>query len=122
MANYKRKRPRTSGGRRTSETCYRKRLGLKPIVPPRWRDVRGGADYGSAEYYERILAFYADRRKFWPDQFNRMSNWPKWHDVINHNRPRRREDAAMSHAVARGKVDPDEALWPLSRRPHIYYW
>jgi len=51
-----------------------------------------------------------------------MRNWPKWFDVIEHNRPRRREDAAVAKAVLCGKIDPDEALWPLSRRPRSYYW
>lgn len=115
MANYKRKRPRTSGGQHTSVIFYRKRLGIKPVVPLRWENL---GSWGSLEYLRKVRAI----RNSWPSQFRMMRNWPKWFDVIEHNRPRRREDAAVAKAVLCGKIDPDEALWPLSRRPRSYYW
>lgn len=50
-----------------------------------------------------------------------MSSWPRWWDILHHNRPRRRRDRATEGLVIRG-ADPDGLCWELSRRPHKYYW
>lgn len=52
-----------------------------------------------------------------------MSNWPKWHDVLFHTRPKRHRERLLAHLVLRDLVDPEEALWEISWvRPHKYYW
>jgi len=50
-----------------------------------------------------------------------MNNWPAAWDITFHRRPPRRHAKAIAHSIVRG-ADPDEALWPLSKRPHVYYW
>lgn len=51
-----------------------------------------------------------------------LRHWPKWWDVVFHNRPRR---SRTRHEARKVLIDPDyadRALWPLSKKPHIYYW
>jgi hypothetical protein len=55
-------------------------------------------------------------RGFW------LRHWPKWWDVVEHTRPRRREESARLNKVLRGVVDPDDLPWPLEKKPHQYYW
>jgi hypothetical protein len=81
MANYKRKRPRTSH----THSALNRREAEKPDY--RW-----------------------------------LGNWPRWHDVIFHTRPRRRAESRTIQAVLSGQVDADAALWPHSKKPHVYYW
>lgn len=50
-----------------------------------------------------------------------LRNWPKWWDVVYHTRPNRRRNRACEILVMQG-VDPDQIAWPLSKKPHIYYW
>lgn len=49
-------------------------------------------------------------------------HYPRWHDILYHSRPRRRGDARQAANVVADRCDPDEALWPLERKPHLYYW
>jgi hypothetical protein len=52
-----------------------------------------------------------------------MQWWPKWYDVLFHNRPKRRAEARELRRVVSGYVDIDAGLFPLgNNRPHIYYW
>lgn len=51
-----------------------------------------------------------------------MSNYPRWWDVVFHTRPNRRANTRMMRSVFIGNVDEDEAVWPLSKKPHKYYW
>ena len=54
---------------------------------------------------------------------NWLNSWPAWHDIVFHTRPRRRKEASVETEVAKGRVDPDEAVWPLGNsKPHKYYW
>lgn len=118
MAHYKRGYPRTVGGAHLSEVTHRKRLGLKPYVVPEWDGPIGGRR-------DEYRAFCEWRRlTCWPNGSGKVSSYghPKWHDVLYHNRPRRRKEAELLRAVLKGAVHHDEALWPLSRRPHCYYW
>lgn len=48
-------------------------------------------------------------------------NYPAWHDILYHRRPHRRETKAVELKIMRG-LDDDAALWPLSKKPHQYYW
>lgn len=54
--------------------------------------------------------------------YNYMGHWPASHDRVFHNKPHRARAKAVEKAVTSGEVDPDEALWPLVRKPHNYYW
>lgn len=51
-----------------------------------------------------------------------LRHWPKWWDVVYHTRPHRREAAAVTNKVVRGVLDADAAVWPVSKKPHLYYW
>lgn len=47
--------------------------------------------------------------------------WPRWHDLVFHTRPRRARTRALENRVLHG-ADPDALVWPLSKKPHKYYW
>lgn len=51
-----------------------------------------------------------------------MGNWPRWWDIVFHTRPNRRRASVVTRNVLLGKVDVDDASWPVSKKPHIYYW
>ena len=85
MANYKRKRSRTSSRGRSLDKWQAK--------------ARDGYDsYG------------------W------LNNWPAWWDIVFHRRPHRRRAAQTTRRVLLGKVEADAAIWPVSKKPHNYYW
>lgn len=51
-----------------------------------------------------------------------MGNTPaKWNREM-HARPHRARTRAMARKVLIGMVEPDEALWPDSRKPQRYFW
>jgi hypothetical protein len=117
MAHYKRGRCRYAGkGRRTSETSYRKRHGLTPV---RLAEIKRppGMKMSSPEY----AVLENEWRAAWPPQFNRMSTWPRWHDIVFHTRPRRAEERQILNLVINGE-DPDGIAWSVGRKPHVYYW
>lgn len=108
MAHFKRKRCRYLGkGRRSSRTFVRKRWGFKPIKLPH--------DWWTLDIPTREL---------WPDSTGYWwgNSYPRHWDIMYHNRPRRAREKRMAHKVVAGRVDYDEAIWPLSKRPHQYYW
>lgn len=51
-----------------------------------------------------------------------LSSWPAWHDIQFHRRPHRRYTKTMEHRVLSAAIDPDEACWPLAKKPHIWFW
>ncbi len=108
MAHYKRGRCRRGGrSRRNSTTFTRKRWGFRPIKLPR-----------------RWWALDIPTRDLWP---NTTGDWwghqvPRSHDILYHTKPRRRNEAALARKVLLGRVDMEEALWPLEKKPHSYYW
>jgi hypothetical protein len=51
-----------------------------------------------------------------------MCWWPSWWDSLHHRRPHRRRTAAVEGKILRGEIDADAALWPISKKPHTYYW
>lgn len=55
------------------------------------------------------------------DRWGWLRSWPRWHDVVYHTRPRRRRTRVAIVAVMQGR-DPDAILWPVEKKPHIYYW
>lgn len=120
MAHYKRGKCRYCGrNRRSSETFYRKRHGLRPIkIPDRGRGHR----YSTPEWHAAWDAWRAMMDLAWPDEFNMMSNWPRSWDIVHHTRPRRAREKRLTKAIVAGKLDPDNVAWPLSKKPHIYYW
>lgn len=46
---------------------------------------------------------------------------PRWWNLMNHIRPRRRADKKMAQEVLKG-ADPDGLPAPLSKKPHSWYW
>ena len=73
---------------------------------PRTTSTRGG----NSKYRYRRLPYY-----------NWLGSWPRWHDIIFHTRPRRRQTKACEIKAIKG-YDLDAILWPLEKKPHIYYW
>ena len=70
----------------------------------------------SSGYSNRVgRARFAKHHPAW------MCAWPAWHDIIYHRRPHRRETAQLVRAALMG-ADLDEIAWPLSKKPHHYYW
>jgi len=49
------------------------------------------------------------------------SGYPHWHDILFHTRPRRMAEKRCLNALRQG-VDPEDLAWPLSKKPHEYYW
>lgn len=116
MAHYKRGRCRYKGPtRRSSVTFYRKRHNLQPIKLPDWRDAPPRWD---VEY----LRYHSARSRLWPDEFNMMSNWPRWHDILFHNRPRRRDERRLARLIQFDRLDAEATVWPAEKKPHSYYW
>ncbi len=113
MAHYKRGKCRYQGRLRQSSTSfYRKRLGLKPIIVPD----------GPSPWWLWQIWWDQNKRVFWPAHASMMGNWPRGHDIVHHTRPRRAREKRMLEAVRRGRIDPEEATWPLSKKPHVYFW
>lgn len=56
-----------------------------------------------------------------PPRWMLMSSWPRYWDILYHTRPRRRRTREAVVAVMQGR-DPDAILWPVEKKPHIYYW
>ncbi len=114
MAHYKRRkariRARTCLG---SETSKRARYGMKPV---RIRNV-----------WMTIDPFSQEWKELWASRTRRYYQWlgtsPRWHDILFHTRPKRREIRRLERAVMMDWVDNEDLAWPLgSRRPMKYYW
>lgn len=126
MAHYKRKRCRLNcpNAIRGSETSWRARFGLKPvrILPehiPDWRDRKCSAEW-DAMWHPR--GRHGNRGKKIGGPYSRMNSHPAWWDRLFHTRPRRAAEKRVAKAIQDGKVDGDEALWPLDKKPTLYYW
>lgn len=123
MANYKRGYPRTQkrGRHGMAQVSYRKRHGLKPyIIPdgPRRDDFERFEDY----WIVSRLTYQRRRQLYWPNQYNMMSGSPRDWDITHHIRPHRRRVAKLVRNIMIGKIDPENAAWPLAHKPRIYYW
>lgn len=109
MAHYKRKKRRTKPAHNSrSSICgpgFRKKKGLKPVIIPDWQDRDPKIDY-------------------WPEPWGYvwMANWPRYWDILHHTRPTRRREKVLINRVLGGKIDPEDAAWPLHKKPHKYYW
>lgn len=122
MAHYKRGKCRYNGKcRHASLTFYRKRWGLKPIIVPRFERPPGSKRWEKV-WKEAWLSHRDMVRRAWPDEFSMMSNYPRSWDIQFHTRPRRAKEKLVERKIVTGKIDPDEAIFPLSKKPHIYYW
>ena len=51
-----------------------------------------------------------------------MRSWPEWWDIVFHRRPHRREAQQLVHAVKMDRVDCESVAWPVSKKPHSYFW
>lgn len=106
MAHYKRKKCRYHPNGRHhqgSQTTFRVRLGLKP-VPKDWR--RDGIPW----------------QEIWPAWLKQYSAHPAHWDRTYHIRPHRMRTKRMERQILMGRIDPDDAAWPIPNRPYIYYW
>lgn len=114
MANFRRRRPRTSGKYKGyTSTGWRSRHGLKPVKIPA----------GPSNFKEWREWWGINSPIFYPPSAPRqMDNWPRWFDIVFHTRPQRRRAAQMLRNIAQGKIDADAANWPLAKKPLIYYW
>lgn len=108
MAHYKRGRCRYRGKtRRDSQTFTRKRWGFKPIkIPLNWWRL----DIPTEVLWPTNTGY------FW------ASGEPRWWTILHHTRPRRAQERALARVALMDRADLDEMIWPLSRKPHIYYW
>jgi len=104
MAHYKRGKARTSCPRaiRGSTNSWRAKAGLKPVRIEEAREL---------PFEER-----------WHPYLDMINSYPAWWDRTFHTRPRRAKERAITRNILVGKLDPDNAAWPLEKKPHIYYW
>lgn len=65
--------------------------------------------------YRAGNARFGKHHTFW------TCHWPASWDIVFHTRPTRRANKAMTRKVLAGH-DPDGVVWPLSKKPHKYYW
>jgi hypothetical protein len=115
MAHYKRGKCRYSGKHKNrsdrGKPSMRARLGLEPVaLPASWwtsllQHERDAIDFGD----------YSRGRKY-------NAGYPRWHDILYHSRPRRREERRYEYKAMHGSADLDDLAWPLSKKPHNYYW
>jgi hypothetical protein len=108
MAHYKRGRCRYLGkSRRSSRTFIRKRWGMKPIKLPH--------DWWELDIPTETL---------WPTSggYWWSSSYPRSWDIQHHSRPRRAQERRLARLAVMDRIDFDEMIWPLSKKPHIYYW
>ena len=68
----------------------------------------------SAKGLERRLKLAAEDVRW-------LQNWPRWHDKLLHTRPLRRAERKRERELLKGN-DPENLVWPTSRKPHRYYW
>lgn len=119
MAHYKRGKCRYQlKHRRFNETFTRKRLGLKPVKLPEfwWK-------WDQSEFVSPASLFAQRTREQWKTNgYSFLNSWPRWHDIIHHNRPRRAAEKRLEKQVLKGECDLEDVTWPLAKRPHVYYW
>ncbi|MGI9574616.1 hypothetical protein ACRYJU_11065 [Alloalcanivorax xenomutans] len=54
---------------------------------------------------------------------NSVMSTPGWWTNLFMNRPQRRLNKRLCQQLQRGRIDPEEAVFPTgNRRPHVYYW
>lgn len=46
---------------------------------------------------------------------------PAWWNIMRHHRPSRRKTKEMEGRIVKGE-DFENMAWPVSRKPHIYYY
>jgi hypothetical protein len=106
MANYKRGKCRYCGKTsKPSGTTKRKKFKLKPY-----------------RINVRDYSYIGPDRPYW-GIYGGPRSWsvPRWHDILEHNRKRRAAENTVRAKLRRGD-DPENLAWPLSRKPHVYYW
>jgi hypothetical protein len=60
-----------------------------------------------------------DVDNWWNISYNRNPGW--WTNLVE-TRPKRMRDKLLARKIIKGELDPDEALFELDYRPHIYWW
>lgn len=75
--------------------------------------IKGSGHYSANGLQHRLGDRYDGRE--W------LRNWPRAHDILFHTRPGRRACRRLERKVLAG-ADADGVAWPLSKKPHVYYW
>jgi len=67
--------------------------------------------------------FLGRRILIWPKELRSFygRSPAKWNRSF-HSRPHRARERRVARQVVTGAVDADEALWPVLRKPTIYFW
>lgn len=55
------------------------------------------------------------------DHFYWMTTPSHWNNQY-HTRPRRAKERDLLRKVLKDEVDAEDTVWPLAKKPHIYYW
>lgn len=56
-----------------------------------------------------------------PAFYNTFKN-PGWFNREYHNRPNRKEARRLCRDIVRGDREADAVLFPVDKKPNIYYW
>jgi hypothetical protein len=126
MAHYKRRKCRSNCLKaiRGSQTSWRARFGFKPIRIlwediPHW-SVRHGSAEWDAMWHPR--GRHGNRGRKIGGPYSMMNSYPAWWDRTFHTRPRRAKERVITRRILQGTLDPEDTAWPLSKKPHSYYW
>lgn len=101
--NYKRKRPRVR-----SHNSYTKRKKIR---------YKG-------KYY--LMTYEEAKEKNLPEscmcKFYFWTSTPATWNIMYHSRPRRKRDKIRIKQIMNGYLSADNAIFALSKKPHVYYW
>lgn len=119
MAHYKHGKCRYQGKRKgCSETFTRKRMGLKPVkLPDFWWEWDTHDKFSLKSFAAQMT-----REQWKANGYSFLNSWPRWHDILYHNRPRRTAEKRLARRVIKGDIDLEDVAWPLAKKPHQYYW
>ena len=60
------------------------------------------------------------KRKF-GDDWRWYRDTPRWWRLVFMTRPKRREVKRLETKILKGE-DAEELVWPVDKKPHLYYW
>jgi len=120
MANYKRGKCRNHVPRaiRGSMASWRAKHNFRPIKLTKEDWQKSGAAWNALWLPNEGLGNKGRKTGY----LDMMSSYPAWWDRIFHTRPRRNQERMTLRAIVSGQLDPEEAVWPLPKKPHSYYW
>jgi hypothetical protein len=73
---------------------------------------------------KQIQEFVAHNKEYKTAQqlYTDYSGAPSWWARLYMNRPARRKQNGLLHTALKLYLDSDELVFPLSRKPFVYYW